>query len=191
MEIDTAQTHLNTFQDNSLRKHSANDTDIKLNVSIPSQTDVTSKGDTQVTLSSQALSLLAVDKSQTDKTYEQSKIEYDVAKREYKEKVNSLPIDYRKMKMVKDRINEEIKTLKAEISKIKQSRTLNEEKAEHNIAILEQQIAAKSLAIIEVSNEFTQKLKEEERNKVISSESAIDILELFNAPPPEAPKENK
>ncbi|MEI6895408.1 MAG: hypothetical protein V5789_12475 [Colwellia sp.] len=69
--------------------------------------------------------------------------------------MNDLPVDYRKIKVIKDSINEEIKTLKAEVSKIKQSTTLNEDEMKQAIQILEQQIADKSLAILEIGKEFT------------------------------------
>jgi hypothetical protein len=94
------------------------------------------------------------------------------------------------MKAIKDRINEEIKMLKAEVSKIKQSRILNEDEIKEQVGILEQQIAVKSLATIEIGKEFSQKLKEQERSKQISHESATDMLTTFNSSPPEAPVNN-
>lgn len=156
--------------------------------------------ETKVTLSSQALSMLYIDKSrgnniqnentQSDKTHEQKKIEYEVAKKEYQEKVNDLPVDYRKMKVIKDRFDEEIKMLKAEVSKIKQSTTLSDEEMEKQIRALEQQIMVKSLAVLDIGKEFAQRLKEEERSKSISPEKAAERLSIFTSSPPEAPEKN-
>ena len=69
--------------------------------------------------------------------------------------------------------------LKAEISEIKQSTTLNEEEIEQKISALEQQIAIKSLAILEIGKEFNKKLKQQERSRLISPETAIEMLQYF------------
>lgn len=166
----------------------------KLTVS-PSESYVPEKEKTKVTLSSEAFTMLDNEKAQStrsssDNTYEQKKIEYVLAKQKYQEKVNDLPVDYRKMKAIKDKMNEEIKALKEEITKIKQSSTLNDKEKEQKLKGLEEQVASKSLAVIEISKEFSQKLKEQERSKLISSESATEMLKTFNASPPEVPTEN-
>ena len=190
MEINTVQIHLNTYKDKSLSDDLVKHHDAQLNVPT-SPNHANTKEKTQVTLSSHALTMLDIDKNHSKKRYEQQLIEYNVAKREYQEQVNSLPIDYRKMKMAKDQINNEIKALKAELATIEQSKTLNKEEAEQKVAALEQQIATKSLAIIEVSKAFVQQLKEEERREDISSERATQMLSLFNLEPPQAPEESK
>jgi len=190
MEINTAQLYPKQKQDTHLVDHSNND--INIPTSAPTlQPQATESGKTTVTLSPQALTMLDIDNTQNDKTHEQKTIEYELAQKEYQDKVNSLPVDYRKMKVVKDRIDEEIKMLELEVSKIKQSITLNKEEMDEKIAVLEQQIAVKSLAVIDISKEFTQKLKEQERSKQISPESATDMLKTFNSSPPETPKENR
>jgi hypothetical protein len=150
-----------------------------------SQPHVVKSGETKVILSSKALALQNIDKAESDKTYEQKTKEYEIAKQKYQETVNDLPVDYRKMKEVKDRIDEEIKMLKAEVSKIKQSTTLNEDEKEQSISVLEQQIADKVLMTLEIGKEFTQKLKEQERSKQISPESSTAMLKAFNSSPPE------
>ena len=186
MEIYAAQLHPNKNLDKGLHDSIDNDNDVKTNVSTP-QPHIAESGKTKVTLSSKALTMLDIDKTESDKTSEQKKKEYGIAKQQYQEKVNDLPVDYRKMKVIKDRINEEIKMLKAEVSKIKQSTTLNEEEMKQAIRILEQQIADKSLATLEIGKEFSQKLKEQELSKQISPESATAILKTFNYSPPEVP----
>jgi len=188
MEIYPTQLHPNKNLDKDLHGPD-NDNNVKTNTSTH-QSDVAERGKTKVTLSSTALAMLDIDNPQNDKTYEQKTKEYEMAKRQYQEKVNDLPVDYRKMKMLKDRVNEEIKMLKAEVSKIKQSTTLNEEEIKQETSILEQQIAVKSLVIIEIGQEFSQKLKEQERSKQISPKSAIDMLNTFNSSPPKAPVNN-
>jgi len=190
MEINTAQLYPKQKQDTHLVDHSDSDINVQTSISTP-QPQATESGKTTVSLSTQALTMLDIDNTQNDKTHEQKTIEYELAQKEYQAKVNSLPVDYRKMKVVKDRIDEEIKILEAEVSKIKQSITLNEEERDEKIAMLEQQIAAKSLAVIDISKEFTQKLKEQERSKQISPESATDMLKTFNSSPPEAPEAQK
>jgi hypothetical protein len=189
MEIYAAQLHPNKNLDKGLHASIDNNNDVKANVST-SQPHVVESGETKVILSSKALALQNIDKAESDKTYEQKTKEYEIAKQEYQETVNDLPVDYRKMKEVKDRIDEEIKMLKAEVSKIKQSTTLNEDEKEQSISVLEQQIADKVLMTLEIGKEFTQKLKEQERSKQISPESSTAMLKAFNSSPPEIPIKN-
>jgi hypothetical protein len=189
MEINAVQLDLNKNLNKVLHGSIDNDDKFKTNVSTP-QSTVAENGNTKVTLSPKALTMLQIDKTQSNKTYEQKEKEYGIAKQKYQENVNDLPVDYRKMKAIKDRINEEIKMLKAEVSKIKQSRIFNEDEIKEQVGILEQQIAVKSLATIEIGKEFSQKLKEQERSKQISHESATDMLTTFNSSPPEAPVNN-
>ena len=188
MEVYTVQRHLNKKSDENLRDHSNNTNNVKTNTT-SAQSHVIESGNTKVTLSSKALTMIDIEKSQSDKVYQQQKIEYGVAKRQYEDRVNDLPVDYRKMKMIKDRMNEEIKVLKAAVLKIKQSITLNEEEIKQKIGQLEQQIAVKSLAIVEIGKEFSQKLKEQERSKQISPESATEMLKTFHSSPPDAPEQ--
>ncbi|OUR62537.1 hypothetical protein A9Q74_04585 [Colwellia sp. 39_35_sub15_T18] len=169
MEIYTTQLHPNKNLDKDLHGPIDNDNNVKTNTSTH-QSDVAESGKVKVTLSSTALAMLDIDNPQNDKAYEQKTKEYEMAKRQYQEKVNDLPVDYRKMKMLKDRVNEE---------EIKQE-----------TSILEQQIAVKSLIIIEIGQEFSQKLKEQERSNQISPKSAIDMLNTFNSSPPKAPVNN-
>ncbi len=187
MEIHTTRLDLNK----SVHYSKGNDNNVETNSSTY-QFDIEEAESERatLTLSSNALSMLDFDKTQSDKTYEQKKVEYEVAKRNYQEKVNDLPADYRKMKVIKDRIDAEIKNLKAEISKIKQSITLNEEEKKQSIRVLEEQIADKSLVALEVRKEFTEKLKEQERSKQISPENATVMLKTFNSSPPEEPINN-
>ncbi|MCE0555948.1 hypothetical protein [Motilimonas sp. E26] len=190
MKIHIYQQYPNANPDKGLSVHSDSDKNVKTNSSTP-QSHVAESGETKVSLSSEALTILDIDKKQSNKTFEQKEIEYRLAKQEYEKKVNNLPVDYRKMKQVKDRLAEEIKILKAEVSKIKQSNTLNKEEKEQEITALEQQIASKSLTVIEISEEFAQKLKEQERSKQISPESAADMLKTFHSSPPKAPEEKR
>ena len=99
-------------------------------------------------------------------------------------------MDYRKMKIVKDRINQEIKDLKAEIASIEQSTILDKEEKEQAISVLEQQIGVKSSAILDIGKEFSQKLKDDERRKLVSPEMAAEMLKFFSSSPPEPPEEN-
>lgn len=202
MEINTTHLYQNNQHriiDKNLKENKGSENEAKTSDPTP-QTYVAKNSETKVTLSSQALSMLDIDKSRGDniqnenppseKTYEQKKIEYEVAKKEYQGRVNDLPVDYRKMKVIKDRFDEEIKMLKAEVSKIKQSTTLSDEEMEKQIGALEQQIMVKSLAVLDIGKEFSQRLKEEERSKSISPEKAAERLSLFTSSPPEAPEKN-
>jgi len=190
MEIYATQPHQNKHLDKDLQAplgHADDNTnDAKTDVA-SAQTDVVKSKQTKVTLSSEALALQNNDKAESNKTDEQKTKEYGIAKKTYQKEVNDLPVDYRKMKEVKDRIDKEIKTLKAEVSKLKQSTTINEDEKEQAISALEQQIADKILMTLEIGKEFTQKLKEQERSKQISTESATAMLKTFNASPPEFP----
>ena len=62
---------------------------------------------------------------------------------------------------------------------------LNKAEMEQKISSLEQQITAKSLAVIEAGKEFNQKLKEEERSQLISPENAAEMMNFFNSSPPQ------
>ena len=155
----------------------------------PHFSDAESEG-TVLTLSSKALSMLTIEEKSSGKADEQRRAEYEVAQKKYQEKVSELPVDYRKMKVTKDRIDEEIKKLKAEIHKIEQSNTLDEKEMKQAIRIIEQQIADKSLAALEIGKEFTKRLKEQERSKQISPENATAMLKLFNSSPPAEPEKN-
>ncbi len=187
MEISVYTKHNYTNLDKGLSSHSDNDDNVKVNTP-RSQVHVTASEETKVSLSSQALTMLDIDKAQNNKTFEQRTIEYKVAKQQYEKKVSSLPVDYRKLKEVKDRLTEEVQRLKAEVLKVKQSNTLNKEEKEQEITELERQIAGKMLAVIEIGEEFSQKLEEQERRKQISPELAADMLKTFHSSPPEAPK---
>lgn len=189
MEINTAQLQLSKKLDKDFASSSNNETQVKSELS--SQSDISESSNIKVSLSSQALSLLDSDKIQNNKSNEQKTIDYRLAKKQYQKEVNELPVDYRKMKVAKDMIDEEIKALKAEVSKLKQSKVLDKEELEEQISLLEQQIAVKSLAVIEIGKEFTQRVKEQERSKQISSENAAEMLNIFNSSPPKAPIENK
>jgi hypothetical protein len=186
MEIYAAQPHQNKHLDKDLHAALGNTNDAKTDVA-SAQTGIVKNKQTTVTLSSEALALQNSDKADSSKTDEQKTKEYDIAKKAYHKEVNDLPVDYRKMKEVKDRIDEEIKTLKAEVSKLQQSTTLNEDEKEQAISALEQQIADKALMTLEISKKFIQKLEEQERSKQISTESATTMLKTFNASPPEFP----
>lgn len=186
MEIHTSRIHLTEVISKSA--YQPRDDDAETNVpTSQSHATETEKEGTRLTLSSKAMEMLNRDKEISDKTYEQQRAEYEVAKKEYQERVNELPTDYRKMKEIKDRIDEEIRLLKAEIEEIKQSDTLDEEEAKKAIRALEQQIATKSLDALEIRKEFTNQLKEQERRKQISAEDAMSMLKTFNSSPPQEP----
>lgn len=186
MEIHTDRMHLTEVIYKSAYQPS--DDDVEMNVpTSQSHALEAEKEETRLTLSSKAMEMLNRDQETSDKVYGQQRAEYEKAKKEYREKVNELPPSYRKMKETKDRIDEEIRALKAEIEKIKQSVTLDEEKAKKAIQALEQQIATKSLEALEIKKEFTKQLKEQERSKQISPEDAMSMLETFNSSPPKEP----
>jgi len=189
MEIHTEQPHRNQLLAKDLQATISNDNhDYNAKNDVASApVSVVKNKQTTVTLSSEALALQNNDKANNNKTDEEKTKEYDIAKKAYHKEVNDLPVDYRKMKEVKDRIDEEIKTLKAEVAKLKQSTTLNEDEKEQAISALEQQIADKALMTLEISKAFTQKLKEQERSKQVSAESAAAMLKTFNTSPPELP----
>ncbi len=150
--------------------------------------DVIEKNNTSVTLSVEALQLQGSDIGVKNKPYAQRVREYEVAKKDYDKRVGELPNDYRKMKMAKDAINEEIQALKDEIAKIEQSMTLNEEEAEEKILALKQQIANKSMVLADIDKAFNQKIDEQKRYKQISSEQANEMLDTFYATPPQPPE---
>lgn len=143
----------------------------------------------KLTLSSDALSKLNAEQKSNNKSVEQKQVDYKAEQEKYQKKVNELPSDYRKMKMMKDSLDEEIKKIKAEIRKIQQSRMLDEDKKAETIQGLDQQLADKSLAALEIRKEFTMKLQEQERSKQISAESAATMLQTFISTPPEQPSE--
>ncbi|WP_076419807.1 hypothetical protein [Colwellia sp. UCD-KL20] len=184
MEIPPTKLHFNTASDKASEKYNKNNNNTNTEP-FTSQVDITESKNTKVTLSSKALTMLDSEKTQKNNANEQKKIESELAHQQYQEKTNDLPPDYRKMKIAKDQLDAEIKALKAEISKIKQSNTLNEEEAEQSIRVLEQQIADRSLAVIEIGKQFTQQLKDEERRKIISPEEATEMTVFFNSSPPE------
>lgn len=186
MDVNSTQTHLNkSLNKPGLSNKDNNNNTVTKNTVTPQASPAIENKETTVTLSPEALSRHTIDKNQNAKAYEANNVDYKSAKDDYQKKTNDLPVDYRKIKVLKDRLNEEIKALETEISRIKSSMALNKAEMEQKISSLEQQITAKSLAVIEAGKEFNQKLKEEERSQLISPESAAEMMNFFNSSPPQ------
>lgn len=186
MDVNSTQTHLNkSLNKSDLSNKDNNNNTVTKNALTPQASPDIENKETTVTLSPEALSRDTIDKNQNAKTYEANNVDYKSAKDDYQKKTNDLPVDYRKIKVLKDRLNEEIKALETEISRIKSSMALNKAEMEQKISSLEQQITAKSLAVIEAGKEFNQKLKEEERSQLISPENAAEMMNFFNSSPPQ------
>ncbi|REL26786.1 hypothetical protein DXX93_09500 [Thalassotalea euphylliae] len=187
MEILTNQAYLHqpkrSFREKD-NKLAPNDSPLQPKIAEPENKGI------KLTLSSNAFSMLRLDQKSNNKADEQKRVEYEAAQEKYQESVNELPNDYRKMKVLKDSIEEEIKKIEKEIREVKQSSTLDEEEKKQVIRSLEQQLADKSLAALDIRKEFTQKLKEQERSKQISPEAATAMLKVFISSPPEAPQED-
>ena len=175
MDVNSTQTHLNkSLNKPDLSNKDNNNNTVTKNALTPQASPDIENKETTVTLSPEALSRHTIDKNQNAKAYEANNVDYKSAKD-----------DYRKIKVLKDRLNEEIKALETEISRIKSSMALNKAEMEQKISSLEQQITAKSLAVIEAGKEFNQKLKEEERSQLISPENAAEMMNFFNSSPPQ------
>lgn len=186
MDVNSTQTHLNkSLNKPGLSNKDNNNNTVTKNTVTPQASPAIENKETTVTLSPEALSRHTIDKNQNAKAYEANNVDYKSAKDDYQKKTNDLPVDYRKIKVLKDRLNEEIKALETEISRVKSSMALNKAEMEQKISALEQQITAKSLAVIEAGKEFNQKLKEEERSQLISPENAAEMMNFFNSSPPQ------